>query len=264
MSNDLGKKKSRGRAYPGHPLAQAVDFLERVYSQLGDGPFSRNAIADAMGQRLSGSAMVKIGALTHFGLLVQRSGVYEVSDLGHSILYPRTSDERTESLATAARNPSLYLELFNRYEGKALPKLLSNILMRELGVASKSAEKCADLFRESVEFAGLLNNGILLDNPNSITDSPNHGSSATPMSMIDRDLPPHIASSKPLNLEGDRVFSMPLSGRRVVSLAVPESLSATDLAVVRRWIDLMEETLVESSTVTSDEADLRGIPQLPR
>ncbi len=105
--------------------------------------------------------MVKIVAMTHFSLLDQRASVYEVSDLARSILFPRTADEKDAAIVVAVKSPTLYAELFDKFQGKPVLSLMPNILTRGLGIQSKAAQKCADIFLKSVTFAQLFRNGIL-------------------------------------------------------------------------------------------------------
>src|SRR5437773_1865639 len=99
----------RGTVSLVHPLSEAVSFLERAQAALGDGPFERGSLVQALGhQSASGPALVKIGALTHFGLAQVRDSSYALSELGRRILFPRNEDEKRVALAESACCPRLY------------------------------------------------------------------------------------------------------------------------------------------------------------
>jgi hypothetical protein len=249
-------RSARGRAYPGHPIEESFNLLELVHQRLGDGPFSRAAIAEAMGQALSGSSMVKIGAMSHYGFVDQRGGVYHISDLGRSILFPRSDDERQQAIVHAVRSPALYAELFDRFGGKPVPGLLSNILHRELGVQAKAATRCADIFLKSATFAGLLKNGVLHLQPGPAPKvyEPDEPISAPQITSVDAHRPAPIDSAG-----ASRVFAMPLTGQRIVSLSVPARLTSRDFELMGKWLQLMEGALVddESSDVGDVDEELK-------
>jgi hypothetical protein len=246
-------RKSRGRSYPGHPLDETIGNFEVVYRHLGEGPFGRIAMAEAMGQKLSGSSVIKIAAMGHFGLTEQRSGVHFISDLGRTILHPRTDDEKRGAIATAAKCPTLYEELFDRFAGKPLPGMLANILTREFDVQASAAPRCAEIFVRSVGFAGLLKNGVLQ------REVPNGSDTASPVAngtrLFDK-RESQITTSSPqpiaIGSSDQRVFIMPLAGRRSVSLAVPERLNQRDFELISQWLDLMQGALVD------DESGVEG------
>ena len=48
-----------------------------------------------------------------------------------------------------------------KFDNAALPALLNNILFRDYNISDKVASKAAENFKETLSFAGLLNNGVL-------------------------------------------------------------------------------------------------------
>jgi hypothetical protein len=156
------ESENRQRKAPSHNLAEALNFLGDVERNLGRGPFSRASIAAALGHSSeSGPFSRKAGAMLHFDLLERTGTNYRISKTGQSILRPTDDKERAATLATAAQSPTLYAELIHRFANQALPNLLPNILIREFGVHPNSAEEVALNFRDTMEFAGLLQHGIL-------------------------------------------------------------------------------------------------------
>ncbi len=156
---------TRGRQAPMHTLEESLRFLRQLHQAVGTHPSGRDVLVEALGHKAgSGTGQVKIGALSHFGLLkAKRGGTYELTPLAQRILMPRNDAESREAIADAARPPTLYRELTTQLAAQQIPKLLGNLLARNYGVSAKNAESFAERFRETMEFSGLLRNGVLHD-----------------------------------------------------------------------------------------------------
>lgn len=155
-------KEERGPKNPADSLRGAVDLLHQVRDKVGFTAASRELLAEALGYSgLNGASNRRIASLLHFGLLVRTGSQYRISALGKQILAPTNATEESEALAQAATRPALYVRLLERFGGHALPSMLPNLLFRDFQVPQKSSEEVAGKFRETMEFAGLLRNGIL-------------------------------------------------------------------------------------------------------
>jgi hypothetical protein len=237
----------RGTQSPGDPLQTAVDMLSRVRDAVGFSAASRESIAAALGySSLSGTANRKLGTLSHFDLL-ERSGkgALRISSLGKSILVPTSTSERDQAVAEAAKRPNLYAKLIEIHKNETLPTLLPNLLIREHGVLPSSADAVARNFRDSMEFAGLMRNGILYESasasapseqsqdPPSATDSP----SGPSQSQKDehRSTPRFEGISIPLDAAG-----------RMAKIELPYPISPRDLRRISAWVVYMESMLEEN------------------
>ncbi|MBI1984940.1 MAG: hypothetical protein HYS60_02400 [Candidatus Wildermuthbacteria bacterium] len=159
------KRKSRERsvAYPSLNLESAVDSVAKLRSALGKGPYSREDAAKALGYSgLSGASARAVAALVHYGLLERNGNTYFTSELSEEIVHPTddTGMKKLRALVMAARTPRLFERLISKFQSQSLPGLLENILMRE-GVSSGSAKEAATTFKETLQYAGLLKNGVV-------------------------------------------------------------------------------------------------------
>lgn len=249
-------REERGPKVPGFNLEACVGLLDKVRDGVGMGAAARDTVARAMGYgSLNGTSKRAIGALSHFGL-IDRSGsaAIRISDLGKRVLLPRNDAERQAAIVEAAKRPALYEKLFERYEGHALPSLLPNILVRDFQVYPASSEDAARTFRESMEFAGLLSNGILRA---ATHDSGEAGSAAgtsggqeepvsgspDPVSVPSAPLKSGPSAERQVesNLRVQH-YTIPLDGRgRVATIEIPLPVSAGDLNNVGRWAKYMAE-----------------------
>jgi hypothetical protein len=233
---DIPPAFQKGRTSPALALPEAAEGLRQVYAQLGKGPYSRDLVATALGHKPgSGTANSKVGALTHYGLLDRTGSSYSVSEIGTKLLMPENDDEPIAALADAAKSPGLYAELVEAFAGKALPHLLPNILARNYGVLPKSSEEVAQTFRATMEYAGLLRNGILYSEPQPSSATPANGPDSTEQ-MPDVKVTARIL---PKN-EGTQRYTIPLGkDGRLAVIDLPVPVSAADLSRVRAWVEFM-------------------------
>jgi hypothetical protein len=260
-------REGRGPNAPSETLASAIQLLHLVRDRLGFSSASRESVAEALGYRtLNGTSRRKIAALSHYELLVRTGAAYRISDLGKQILIPRDDNEHRQAIATAARKPSFYGKLFAKYEGQALPGMLSNILVREFGILPQSSDEVARTFRETQEFAGFLRNGILLSEPLPATPNLEIGQAAeVTQPVVATRVGTEVRSDEKLSGEllvpsGKRSqrYTIPLDksgGLATVELPVP--VRERDLTKVGAWLTYM-------ATVIGDEPNELDAPEAPK
>ena len=158
------KSRVRSAAYPSLSLEEAVKAITSLRDNAGEGPFSRLHASESLGHKgISGASSSKIAALVHFGLLSRIGDTYRVSDLARKIIRPEYDAERLEAIAAAAKHPKLYSELMNEFSGKSIPVMLENTLERRYRISGTVVKSVANDFVKSLEFAGLIVNGVLQD-----------------------------------------------------------------------------------------------------
>ncbi|MDF1504392.1 hypothetical protein [Roseisolibacter sp. H3M3-2] len=248
---ETGSKEERGVRSPGFSLPEALELLRQVRTGVGYGRASRDTVAKAMGfTSLNGRSNRAIGALTHFGLM-ERSGAaaLQISDLGRRLLMPRDDVESRDGLAQAAMEPTLYQRLFGRFGGHGLPSLLPNILVREFGVHANTSEDVARIFRESVEFAGLLRHGILHTEPEPaestalVAVSASSTASQAPLANAPVAVAPSTVDGPPPVSPvgaGTQRYTIPLDSQgRLATIDIPLPVAPGDLRRVAKWAQFM-------------------------
>jgi hypothetical protein len=253
--DSIVEKKERSRAYPSISLSDAIEKISLIKDNLGRGPYSRESIAHAIGySSVSGTSATKIGALVHFGLLdIERGGVYQLTDLAKMIASPKDDNEYNHAIITSIRKPALYNELIERFKGSSLPKLLPNILEREYKIISRQSKYVSELFIESLTYANLLRNGIVINESiaSNIANSTEeqhmdqtYASSTTNHFTQDVSENPHINRER--NIEGitsdnHRKIQIPLSKDRNAFLIVPEPMDEKDFSKIIAWLNFHAE-----------------------
>jgi hypothetical protein len=71
---------------------------------------------------------------------------------------PISEETKTEALIEAFRNPPLYADLIEAFEGNILPPLkpLANILFQRHSISDSASDKAADIFIQNAELIGVL------------------------------------------------------------------------------------------------------------
>ncbi len=158
----IKQTKDRSVAYPVVSLNEAIDFGTKLRNSLGLGPYSRDEAARALGHsKLTGPAARKVAALVHYGLLERSGNTYIQSQLSQDIFKPTSNEHKTAVIRKAAIRPKLFQKICERFGGQALPSMLRSILTRE-GVSENVADEVAQIFTETMRFAELLVNGVLI------------------------------------------------------------------------------------------------------
>lgn len=180
--------KERSRAYPSLDLKVAITKLTNVSKNLGNGSFAKDEVILGMGYKsVSGSSQRALAALGQYGLIEKSKGIYSVSGLGRSILFPEDDQQQASAIKDAALTPPIFKELTDQYSSQGLPELqfLANILASpRYGIGIKQKDEVAHTYVDTMRFAGLLQGNILepvaevdqdearIDNPDATTSAP--------------------------------------------------------------------------------------------
>ena len=126
---------SRGRspAYPNFSLPQAIERIRAVFDADRQNPVDRETIAKHLGYSgLSGASDKAIASLAHYGMLQKvAKGEMQVTDLAVDILHPEPGAKKNISVWIAAKNPSLFAQLFDRFKVTPSEEALKSYLKRE-------------------------------------------------------------------------------------------------------------------------------------
>lgn len=233
------KKKERSVAYPGVSLSQSIDFTKDIRSALGSGPYSREEAAKALGhESLTGPAARKVAALVHFGLLSRTGNTYSQSELASNIINFISEEEKERNIQQAALEPKLYKSLHEKFLNQSLPKMFPSILMRE-GVSESAAAEVARLFIDSMEFAGLLRNGVVVSgDSNNLTQ--------------DNNIPPQSEQPYPGTETNNK--SNPVE----VQLTPPGAVNQSSLPIADGVLTLLMPASFKDLLLNSDDEELEA------
>jgi hypothetical protein len=157
-AQDGDKREQSTIAFPYHDLDSASEVARAVYNRSGLRSCDLDELAAEMGQVISGTFRVKVGAARTFKL-VDKDGraAVKLSDLGRAII---TDDGAAAAKVEAFMAVPLYAKLYEAYKGQKLPPMKA--LEREmaaLGVAVKQTDKARQAFERSAKQAGFFHAG---------------------------------------------------------------------------------------------------------
>lgn len=256
---DDTEREQRGPNVPSDPLAVAIQLVTAVRDRVGFTPASRESIAEALGYKtLNGTSRRKLASLNHFELLSRTGTKYRISELARQILIPKDQVEYQASVRSAARRPLFFQRLIAQYADQALPVMLPNILVREYGILPQSSEEVARVFRESMEFAGLLRNGILYDADQAdeaagaLTATRSELAPITTESAKSLGLTPAETQHRISGADSQR-YSVPLGRDGTVAiLEIPLPIRDEYFTKLRLWAAFMSQSLAEDGEVAPD------------
>lgn len=157
-ADDGDKREQSTIAFPYHDLDAAIEVARAVYNRSGLGSCDLDKLAAEMGQVISGTFRVKVGAARTFNLIDKDGrGAVKLSDLGRSII---TDDGAAAAKVEAFMAVPLYSKLYDAYKGQNLPPMKA--LEREmaaLGVAAKQTDKARQAFERAAKQAGFFDAG---------------------------------------------------------------------------------------------------------
>lgn len=226
--NSITKTRDRSTPYPAVTLQEAVESIIKLRNNLGRGYADREVVAKALGYKgISGASAGLIAALGHYGLLERQGNSYRPSELSERITHEVSSSDRASALRETAATPKLWRMLLERYDGGALPDLLPNLLIRD-GVSANASSDVAKLFRTTIEYAGILNNGLV-----SFSEVSKAG---TDLDRAFSDEVPRSEDSQTFKSDNNRLELSLRPGAKFV-VQVPYDITEREAAILKRVID---------------------------
>jgi hypothetical protein len=162
----MEKNMSRSTSFPVVPIGEAVSRLKELKEGVGLGPYSRETSVKALGYKgISGTSGRMFAALMQFGLLSKTDAdKYKISPIGLRIINKIGEEDSRSALQKASLEPALFSKLAEKFEGDRIPQQLANVLLNENNYSfsnENGAKQAAKNFIETLEFAGLMQDGVL-------------------------------------------------------------------------------------------------------
>lgn len=243
-------QKLRSRAYPAIPLSEAIGLLRRLKLELGWGQRDRDTIAQALGYAggHSGIAARKTAALSHFGLMDVRDGLYSPTGLAEDVLDEMNEARYRTALREACLSPTLFREIIRRYEPLGrVPRQLALTLSLDHGIQEQARDEVAHIFMESARFAGILeSDGTFRHAYFEATQRPGPLHLETPARPVPAETvgaPPAQPAAAGLSAPEDRpgqVLSFLVTDKKQVEIHLPPHLNEQDILLLRAQIDFLE------------------------
>jgi len=155
------KRKYATMAFPKNTLKDALRIAQSIHDNNADEPYDRLDLAKSLGFSPGGSIFrTLISSSRRFGLT---KGGYvadkiSITQLGKSIVSPKSEQEKAESLKQSLLRVNLYKNFFSRFDGHKLPKpeYLQNTLNRDFGIPVSDCGECYDMIIKNAKELGVI------------------------------------------------------------------------------------------------------------
>lgn len=151
-----------GRIFPRYPLKEVAKWVDKLVSKTYNAPQPEGLIKAGVVEARYGTGNMRISALKQFDLMEGSSKGYAATLLAKEIRNA-PHEEKSQLYRKAALKPRIFKEIFETFQGDSVPLAKISQRAAELYVHPDAAANCADVYVETMEFAGLLTrNGDLL------------------------------------------------------------------------------------------------------
>lgn len=184
-SPQAGSSSSKAkRAFPVNSLEDARRVADAIKQYNMGNPWAPGEIATALSMGAGSSTYYYLTAASRdYGLTVgtRDTPKIELTELGRSLVYPKSAQEAQEAIVGAFRKVDLFQKVFDYYQGENLPDIqyLKNTLKTEFGVAEQFQDQFYEQYQ--VNLAYVRSQGA---NPGQSTVQPPAGSSVTGATSI--------------------------------------------------------------------------------
>lgn len=245
--------RQRSTRYPRHSLEKAEEFAHIAFN-VGPRNCDIDRVAQAAGYKnaQNGAFAALRGTASAFGLIRNQSGNISVAESWIKAFHSEDQRLIQEERQKAVQSPSLYQQIFQDYEGRQLPsveKLARALhLDQKYGILKDAAAQAAQVFMESVAYAGLIDSkGFLRDAVNLDSDQgaepeiPQQGFEQNQVTQFrSSNTVPRLPDFPPGSEELDRIEIKLRNGMKAY-LYVPVPLPYGEKERIKKYIDLLLE-----------------------
>ena len=147
--------RMRSPNFPGLSLEDAVKFVKPIWDKNRRVLIAREVAAKDLGYTgLTGRSLKVLGAMNQYGLIENKAGgQMRVSKLAEDILIGYPEGVKRAAVSEAARFPSLFREVYERFEGHVPSDNAVRSFFLQKGFTNEGVEKALRSFEETNRYA---------------------------------------------------------------------------------------------------------------
>lgn len=274
-----GRKRRRVTSlFPKNTLMEALQLAQSIHDNNADEPYNRLDLAKSVNYSPeSGRFRLLITSSNRFGLTTGSYGAEKISltELGKSIVSPKSEQEKVKGLKKALFNIALYGKFFSKYNNRRLPKreYLRNTLNRDFGIPVTDCDKCYDFIIKNARELDIIesikgNNYIKLSKLMSLapTEEPREKEEAEEKIEGEEEKEKEIAEKK---IGKHRVFISHSKNKKIVNqikqilnfgqfeYVIAEERETTAIPISEKVFGLMSDCNCAIINVSADEQEKR-------
>ena len=146
--------RMRSPNFPSLALEAAIKAARQIYDENRRAVITREDAAKDVGYSgLTGRSLTVLGALNQYGLIENISkGQVQVTRTAEEIFHGYPEDVKLAALHKAANSPSLYNDIYKRFEGEVPGENAVRSFLFQRGFTNDGVEKALRAFRETNRF----------------------------------------------------------------------------------------------------------------
>jgi len=150
--------RMRSPNFPGLPLEEAIKFVKVIWDKNRRAPISREAGAKDLGYTgLTGRSLQVLGALNQYDLIENLTkGQMRVTATAEQVLIGFPEDVKRAAVTAAGRAPSLYREIYDRFEGHIPGENAVRSFLFQRGFTNEGVEKALKTFIETNRYVEIF------------------------------------------------------------------------------------------------------------
>lgn len=252
---ETGKKaKDRSPNFPSINLKEAAERVKLLYDADKMAGSSRESTFKHLGYSgANGASLGILAALKKFDLIKEENSRIFVSENARTILLlPITDERRKKALKICALSPKIYNEIWEKFKESGLPsdETLKTDLIFEKGFSDKSALKFISDFKQTLSFAGIEAGEIEPVNELEGQEENTNDRKNQILNVLNRATVNSSTLLSKIRLNKTvKEYSIPYTNNRTAVLALEAPVSKKDIDFISRWLELLKETIEESSTI---------------
>lgn len=168
---ELTKTKTRAkrtkvkRDFPQHSIEESRKVADVIKEFNAGNPWVPAEVASALDMGKGSNFFYLTASSRDYGLTVgtRESLKIEITDLGRSLVYPKSENEEYYSILNAFMNVELFRKVYDYYQGKNLPEIqyLKNTLKTEFGVDESLQDDFYDIYQKNLNYLTTKSNSAL-------------------------------------------------------------------------------------------------------
>jgi|GEM_PF-1223636 len=253
--NQSSKEAKKRVSYVSKDLQLMIDFVAKVYNQLGHTAYHSNkAIATVHGMSPD-SIKTHLSSGQQYKLLEMKHGIgYKITDHFQKLYLPKNDIEKRSAVIESLRNPETYQQLFKDYEYHVVPPDgVKNHFIRSFGMNMDAASKAAQVFLDNLkEFALLDGRGVLtsalplksivpeIQAESDVDGDYNNSSSSSEAPVNDypaRNRGDKVIFQSEIDTSGKKTIPIYLIGNKQALFVYPDDITEDDIELVKHQID---------------------------
>ena len=245
QKDDTKISKERSPLYPAFSINECLDFAKEI-NKIGGKKASVATVASAIGvSTTTNSFKSKISSAKQFGLIKGSANTVELTDIAKKIIYATDNSSIPHMLVECFVTAPLYQKLTSRYDNQAVPPAdkLSNVLLLEYGITKAAKDIAATKFIESAEQVGVLQNGVLIMDPEELPNTKPSDGAVSKENTFDESSS-RISSKDRLLGQPGYHFEIPTLSGAVAQVTIPKDVTEKDLDFISMYLQNMLPTFI--------------------